>query len=197
MTVNGRPEMRAGLAEHLARLWRYGLILSGNRDAAVDLVEATCARALERPDEFAAGTPLDRRLFSMLRSIWLAVRDGRQADGPGDAPRSMFLEGAAIGQTHALLRQVLREVEMLPQPEQETLFLVYAEGMTYRETAEILGVPEATVLSRLVTARESLGRLRERRRARPSSPGVAAASPAPRPLSVNRGPVHSNEDGPT
>ena len=162
MIVNCRPEMRAGLAERLARLWRYGLILSGNRDAAADLVEATCARALERPDEFNAGALLDRRLFSMLRSIWLTAREGRQADGPGDAPRSMFFEGAAIGQTDAPLRQVLREVELLPQPERETLFLVYVEGMAYHETAEILGVPEATVLSRLVTARESLGRLRER-----------------------------------
>jgi RNA polymerase sigma-70 factor (ECF subfamily) len=165
MTVNGQPEMRAGLAEHLARLWRYGLILSGNRDAAANLVEATCARALERSDEFAAGAPLDRRLFSMLRSIWLATprrREGIQADGAGDALRSLVLEGAAIGQTHAPLHQVLREVELLPPPEQETLFLVYVEGMTYRETAEILKVSEATVLSRLATARESLGRFRER-----------------------------------
>jgi RNA polymerase sigma-70 factor (ECF subfamily) len=101
----------------------------------------------------------------MLRSIWLAAlrrREGRQADGSGDAQRSLVFEGAAIGQTHALLRQVLREVELLPQPEQETLFLVYVEGMTYRETAEILEVSEATVLSRLATARESLGKLRER-----------------------------------
>jgi len=161
MTVNSQPEIRAGLAEHLARLWRYGLILSGNRDAAADLVEATCARALRRPDEFAAGAPLDRRLFSMLRSIWLTARVGRQAPGRGDAPRSTFFEAAAIGQTEAS-RQVLREVELLPQPEQETLFLVYVEGMTYREAAEILAVPEATVPSRLATARESLGRLRER-----------------------------------
>ena len=161
MTVNSQPEIRAGLAEYLARLWRYGLILSGNRDAAADLVEATCARALRRPDEFVAGAPLDRRLFSMLRSIWLAAREGRQAPGPCDAPRSTVFEGAAIGRTEAL-RQVLREVELLPQPEQETLFLVYVEGMTYREAAEILAVPEATVPSRLAAARESLGRLRER-----------------------------------
>ena len=119
--MNSQPEIRAGLAEHLARLWRYGLILSGNRDAAADLVEATCARALRRPDEFAAGAPLDRRLFSMLRSIWLTARVGRQAPGRGDAPRSTFFEAA-----------------------------------------EILAVPEATVPSRLATARESLGRLRER-----------------------------------
>jgi len=33
--------VRACLAEHLARLWRYGLVLSGNRDTVEDLVQAT------------------------------------------------------------------------------------------------------------------------------------------------------------
>jgi RNA polymerase sigma-70 factor, ECF subfamily len=65
---------------------------------------------------------------------------------------------------------VLREVQSLPQPQRETLFLVYVEGLTYREAADILAVPIGTVMSRLAAARETLGRLSS------GSPGKAPES---------------------
>jgi RNA polymerase sigma-70 factor (ECF subfamily) len=69
MTEASRREVRAGLEGCLTRLWRYALVLSGARDAADDLVQATCLRAIERADQFASGTKLDRWLFANLRSI--------------------------------------------------------------------------------------------------------------------------------
>ena len=53
------------------RLWRYGVVLAGSRDAADDLVQATCLRALERAHQFQPGTHLDRWLMAILHSIWL------------------------------------------------------------------------------------------------------------------------------
>jgi len=41
MSDDANDIVSAGLAEHLARLWRYGLVLSGNRDTVEDLVQAT------------------------------------------------------------------------------------------------------------------------------------------------------------
>ena len=55
MQPTGRKEVSEGLAPNLARLWRYGLVLSGARDVADDLVQATCVRALERADQFQIG----------------------------------------------------------------------------------------------------------------------------------------------
>ena len=63
MTTNGHDAVMAGLAAELKRLWRYGLVLSGKRDVAEDLVQATCLRALERSHQFTPGTRL-----SMMRS---------------------------------------------------------------------------------------------------------------------------------
>ncbi|MFI4995311.1 MAG: RNA polymerase sigma factor [Hyphomicrobiales bacterium] len=162
MIEKGQLEVRAGLADHLARLWRYGLLLTGRRDAAEDLVQATCVRALERCHQFAAGSRLDRWLLSILRSIWLndlRARQIRQGEGVVDAEAALVFDGVQEIETNILARQVLREVQLLPRAQQETLFLVYVEGLTYRETAELLEVPIGTVMSRLATARESLGRL--------------------------------------
>ena len=49
MKAIARKEVSAGLAPNLARLWRYALVLSGARDVADDLVQATCVRALRGP----------------------------------------------------------------------------------------------------------------------------------------------------
>src|SRR3954454_11174235 len=82
--ASGRDEVAAGLASYLPQLWRYGLIVSGNRDIAEDLVQATCVRALERSHQFSPGSRLDRWLFSILRSIWLnEVRSRRIRQGHG------------------------------------------------------------------------------------------------------------------
>jgi len=164
MTDKGQLEVRAGLAANLTRLWRYGLMLSGRRDTAEDLVQATCVRALERGGQFEAGSRLDRWLFSILRSIWLnevRARRIRQGEGIVEAQSSLVFDGLREIETNILARQVLTEVERLPRVQGETLFLVYVEGLTYREAAELLEVPIGTVMSRLAAARESLGKLAE------------------------------------
>ena len=76
-----------------------------------------------------------------------------------DAETALTFEGAQEIETNILARQVLRRVQMLPQAQRETLFLTYVEGLTYRDTAEMLEVPIGTVMSRLASARESLSEL--------------------------------------
>src|ERR1700722_14414619 len=84
MSEASRREVRAGLELCLARLWRYALVTSRARDAAEDLVQATCLRAIQRADQFDPGTRLDRCFFAILRSIWLNdIRPRRIREGGG------------------------------------------------------------------------------------------------------------------
>jgi RNA polymerase sigma factor (sigma-70 family) len=157
-----RDEIRAGLSQHLTRLWRYGLALSAARDVAEDLVQATALRALERADQFQPGTRLDRWLFSILRSIWLnEVRSRRIRQGQGfvDPDQVLFSDGQEI-ETNIFAGQVLNAVHRLPEAQRETVLLVYVEGLSYSEAAELLGTPIGTVMSRLAAARLALGKLR-------------------------------------
>ena len=162
MTTSGHDAVMAGLASYLDRLWRYGLVLSGNRTVAEDLVQATCLRALERAHQFEAGTRLDRWLFSILHSIWLnEIRAARYRQGEGlvDAESALVFDGIKEIETNILAAQVLKEVQSLPEAQRETVFLVYGEGLTYREAAEILAIPIGTVMSRLAGARVKLAAL--------------------------------------
>jgi RNA polymerase sigma-70 factor (ECF subfamily) len=147
------------LNQHLARLWRYGLLLSRQRHVADDLVQATCVRALERAGQYVPGTRMDRWLLSILHSIWLnEVRGRRVRQGQGcvDADEALSFDGESVAQTHVLAAQVIRRVDALPETQRETVFLAYVEGLSYREVAEVLQVPIGTVMSRLAAARAKL-----------------------------------------
>jgi RNA polymerase sigma-70 factor (ECF subfamily) len=162
MTEAGRREVREGLKGMLPRLWRYALVLSRSNDAADDLVQATCLRAIERGDQFTPGTRLDRWLFSILRSIWLnEIRSRRIREGGGfvDAESTLVFDGAREMETNILAREVLDGIGRLPEAQRETVLMVYGEGYSYAEAASALGVPIGTVMSRLAAARAALAGL--------------------------------------
>lgn len=164
MSDGPTAEVRGGLEAHLARLWRYALSLSGARDVAEDLVQATCLRAIERADQFQPGTRLDRWLFAILRSIWFnesRARRVRAGQGVLDAGEALSIDGAHEIETNISAGQVLRAIGALPSAQRETVLLVYVEGYSYREAAELLGAPIGTVMSRLAAARATLTRPRE------------------------------------
>jgi RNA polymerase sigma-70 factor (ECF subfamily) len=160
----GCKEVQDGLPALLKRLWRYGLVLSGNSDTANDLVQATCLRALEKCDQFEAGTQLSRWTYTILGSIWrneLRSRRVREGQGFVDPEIALVADGVPEMEMNILARQVLKEVDRLPEGQREAVFLVYGEGLAYREAAEILGVPVGTVMSRLAAARAKLAGLKD------------------------------------
>ena len=58
---------------------------------------------------------------------------------------------------------MMRDLEValgqLPDTQRETVILVGLENMTYKQAAEITGVPIGTIMSRLARGRERLGQL--------------------------------------
>lgn len=151
--------VRAGIKDILPRLWRYCLVLTGNRDLADDLAQAVCLRALEKADQFQPGTHLDRWLFRIAQRTWIndlrkqAVRTG---GGLMPVEESDLPDTNADPEMNILGREVLMGVMALPEAQRTTVLLVYAEGYSYRDTADILDIPVGTVMSRLAAARKKL-----------------------------------------
>ncbi|WP_150797932.1 RNA polymerase sigma factor [Pseudomonas fluorescens] len=147
------------MAQHLARLWRYGLLLTRKRHVAEELVQATCVRALGRAGEFVPGTRMDRWLLSILHSIWhneVRSRRVRQGQGLVEADSALSFDREYPAQSNVFATQVIRRVDALPEAQRECVFLAYVEGLSYREVAEVLQVPIGTVMSRLTAARVKL-----------------------------------------
>ena len=144
---------RQGIETAIPALRRYARALTRNTEAADDLVQDTLVRALRSEHLFHGGeirswlftilTNLNRnRLRSLARRpSWISLEDD-------DAPD---LAGPEAGG-----RDIERALALLVDDQRTTLLLVVLEGLSYREVADVLGVPIGTVMSRLSRARAQI-----------------------------------------
>jgi RNA polymerase sigma-70 factor, ECF subfamily len=132
------------IVELIPRLRRYARAFTGNTKAADDLVQGTleCARAelhLVPP-----GPDLRVWLYSLMHHIPIA-------DAARPQPAELLPQGDAL-----LPRDLERAVAQLARDQRAVLLLVCTEGLTYDEVARVLGIPVASVVARLSSAREKL-----------------------------------------
>lgn len=144
----------------LPRLRRFALSLARRGDLADDLVQVTAERALAARARFDPATRLDSWCFRILRNAWL---DGLRRDrsrGPqvdiADAPDAGEVDGVGITESRLMLKAVMAAMDRLPDEQREVLMLVCVEEMSYKDTAEVLGIPLGTVMSRLSRGRLAL-----------------------------------------
>ena len=143
----------------LPKLRRFARGLAGSAAEADDLVQAACERALARAHQFQEGTRFDSWMFRIVQTIWidqLRARDVRKEDG--DIAEERLGSDAPVRGIEArlALNEVRRAVEHLPPDQRATLMLVTVEGLSYKEAAEVAGVPVGTIMSRLARARVAL-----------------------------------------
>ncbi len=155
---------RQAVVAELPRLRRYARALLRDPVAADDLVQDCLERALSRLSLFKAGTNMRSWLFTIMHNLHVnAVR--RRHRAPDGEPLSPGVEdGVAVqpDQTTGLVaRDIARALDLLPDDQRHVVLLVGLEEMSYKKTAEILGVPMGTVMSRLARGRERLRDLME------------------------------------
>lgn len=154
--------VQAELTRLYPALWRYALSLSGRADRADDLAQAASQRALERADQYEIGSNFKAWIFTICRSVWFndlrrnAIRRTESLDAVNAADLG---HGYFDAEANIFATQVFNEVMGLPEAMRDTVVLVYVEGFTYREAADILNVPIGTVMSRLAAARARLAPL--------------------------------------
>jgi len=147
---------------HLDAAFNYARWLTRNEADAEDVVQDACVRAMRffsslRDDDARAW------LFTIVRNAWYSrvsrkanVAEGtRLNDGQDERPDNALDPEERLLQQHtiALVRAAL---EQLPVDFREVIVLREIEGLSYKEIAEVAGVPVGTVMSRLARARERL-----------------------------------------
>ncbi len=159
-------EVRDGLSPLFPRLWRYCVVITGNRERADDLAQAACLRAIEKSEQFEAGTNLDRWVFRIAQRIWLnelRAESVRRGGGMMTLEEIDLPDSKPGPESNLLAREVLMGVLALPEAQRATVLLVYVEGYSYKEAADVLDIPIGTVMSRLAAARSKLaGRFGEK-----------------------------------
>jgi RNA polymerase sigma-70 factor (ECF subfamily) len=144
---------RQGIQATIPALRRYARALTRDAETADDLVQDTLVRAL-RSEHLFHGGDIRSWLYTILTNLnrnrlrSLARRPALTPIEDDDAPGTPGPDGGA--------RDIERALATLVEDQRVALLLVVLEGLSYREVAEVQGVPIGTVMSRLARARAQI-----------------------------------------
>lgn len=155
------------IVPHLDASYNFARFLSRDAEAAEDIVQEAFLRAYRHFDGYRGGDPR-AWLFSIVRNCYrawrqegrrkahyeLPIADERDDDQPAahaiasdeDTPEMAMIHKSDAERVRAVIRG-------LPEAMREILVLRELEDLSYRQIAEIIGVPIGTVMSRLARAR--------------------------------------------
>jgi RNA polymerase sigma-70 factor (ECF subfamily) len=162
--------MQAGDDEALAEVWQrhgslvFGLArrLTGDSSIAEDVTQEVFVALWQQPERFDAqrgslraylGVHAQRRAIDALR------RDSRRSEREHRHHRLYPTAGTSAGEHSecARLAEVVRgAIGRLPTEQRRAVELAYFGGLTHREVATTLGIPEGTAKSRLRLAQTKL-----------------------------------------
>jgi RNA polymerase sigma-70 factor (ECF subfamily) len=164
-----RAERRARFdAEAMAQLdalYSFALKLTRGRDDAEDLVSDTLLRAFQRWEQYRLGTNIRAWLFTILYHAFVSRKrridarevqpledeDGREIFEPvGEAdPEGTFYDSFVD-------QEIVNAIQSLPDEYRAAVVMSDLHGLRYGEIAQVLGVPEGTIKSRLFRGRRLL-----------------------------------------
>lgn len=140
--------------------------MMGDRDAARDAVQDAFVRAWEALDDYDPERPFGPWFFRILRNRCRDLlrsrssrrdREDRAARRAEDDGRTVP-DGRRARERSRRRERVWEALDRLDPDHREVLVLKELEGMSYREIAGVLEIPDGTVGSRLHHAREALRR---------------------------------------
>jgi RNA polymerase sigma-70 factor (ECF subfamily) len=163
----GEFEAREELARRTGdSAYVFALQLTGRPETAKDIAQDSVVRFFRALDRFDDGQAIEPWLFTIVRNqvrdharrekarrhdsldAWLES-GGQRAAAPESDP-------AVVAECHELQQRVWRAISKLSESHREIVVLRDYHGLSYRELAAVLSIPEGTVMSRLHSARKAL-----------------------------------------
>ena len=146
------------IVSHLGALRRFAYALTGDAVEADDLVQESLTRVIAHRWRLGAVRNLRSYLFRVVRNAHLdnVKRVGRWADVVPLERVAPSLQSPPSQTDHMEMRELETALASLSAKQRHVIMLVAYEGVSYRDAAEILGLPVGTVMSRLSRARKAL-----------------------------------------
>jgi RNA polymerase sigma-70 factor, ECF subfamily len=142
-------EFRQLIQATIPALRRYARALTRDAETADDIVQDTLVRAL-RSEHLFHGGDVRAWLYTILTNL---NRNRLRSISRRPTLTPIKDSDAAMAGPDTGTRDIANALESLAEEQRTALLLVVLEGLTYREVAEVQGVPIGTVMSRLARAR--------------------------------------------
>jgi len=146
---------------HYAPLYRFALSLTQTEAEALDLVQQTFYRWATKGHQLRDASKLKTWLFTTLYREYLATRRRENRfpqvtlEALDNEPAIASAETVERLDAEVVLSALSRVHEVFRAP----LALFYLENLSYKQIAEMLGVAQGTVMSRLSRGRDQLRRM--------------------------------------
>jgi RNA polymerase sigma-70 factor (ECF subfamily) len=155
---------RAAIDELLARyepsIYRFGLRMCGDEEAAREVLQETLLAAFRHLSGFRGDAALSTWLFQIARSFCIKERRGVRPTSSLDGTYSELVDPAPAPDARAHAREIgealSRAIAKLAPEQREVLILRDVEGMTAEQAAQVVGVEVGALKSRLHRARMAL-----------------------------------------
>ena len=160
-----RETIAQELATHASRMYRVALRIVGNTDAAREVAQDACVRALRGAKQFNGRSTLATWLHRItVNCAYDHLREGRQrdchqVDWNKDAAGMLSMlkaDPAERAEQGELSSVALGLVAALPDDCRSAFILTQLDGYTYDEVAAIEDLPRGTIASRVYRARKIL-----------------------------------------
>ena len=140
---------------HTRALLRAAMRLARDVSLAEDLVQDAMLRAWRHFDRFQPGTNCKAWLFRIMLNCWTTRNQQIRKEAIQFFPEQ-YAENATGERrpaTRFTAEEIQNSIDQLNEEYRTVLILFAVEGFSCKETAEILGIPIGTVMSRLSRAR--------------------------------------------
>lgn len=146
------------IVEQIPRLRRYARALTGNANAADDLVQDCLERAWNKFHLWQRGSNMRAWMFTIMHNLYV-----NQVRKTASRPKLVSMadwtddRGVKPSQEKRIeVRHVEEALAELPDEQRAVVLLVGLEELSYQEVAKVLDIPIGTVMSRLSRGRARL-----------------------------------------
>ena len=158
-----RDAMRALYLKHHVRVYRFVMRLVRSQTVAEDVISDVFLDVWRQAGSFEGRSAVSTWLLAIARFKALSVLRRKQDEELNDTGAAAVpdpTDDPEVAIQKKDTGEILREcLNALSREHREVIDLVYYHEKTVEEVAEIVGIPEATVKTRMFYARKKLSRL--------------------------------------
>ena len=156
------PSFQALLDAHVSRAHRAAYGFLGNRETAREAAQEALLKAYKARGSYDVSRPFYPWLYTIIRNTCLdIIAKARRRPRSGLDVERMVSPVRPSDEQLRRRREAARlhvSLGTLNEQQQEIINLRHFQMLSYAEIAEVLGVAEGTVMSRLFRARKALAR---------------------------------------
>lgn len=150
---------RSLLDTHYLIIFRMAFRFTGNKSDAEDVTQMTCMKLAQSIGQFDGRAAFTTWLYQVVLNTardWQRSQSRHQRGAIEIGVVENIVSTSENAEKSLEVQEQLAAIRALPEGEREAIWLVYAEGLSHKQAADILGCAEGTISYRIHEARKKL-----------------------------------------